>query len=216
MRDTWLYVLARDPGAGKTRLSSVLDQATRADLGAAMLADVLAAAAGVPFRRRVIVTESETVRDIARSAGAESLHAPPSGTNNAASAAVRHAVAEGAPRALLLAADLPYIVASDFDLLLAEPAAVVIAPDRHRRGTNALLLTPPSAITTAFGENSFRSHLELARSVSLGTRVVASRGLGTDVDDPEDLRLLLREPGSGPRTSEVVRSAGFTPAMLTH
>lgn len=212
--DTWLCILARDPAAAKTRLSGILDDASRAGLAAAMLEDVLAAASEVNFARRLVVTESELVRDVARSAGAESLHVAASGTNDAASAAVRDAVGAGAARALLLAADLPYLVASDLELLLAEDAHVVIAPDRHFVGTNALLLAPPSAIAPAFGEDSFRTHRERARHASLRARIVTSRGLATDLDRPEDLRLLLREPRLGRRTRELVDSVAFSATIL--
>jgi 2-phospho-L-lactate/phosphoenolpyruvate guanylyltransferase len=212
MRDTWLCVLARDPGAAKTRLSGVLGQAARADLAVAMLEDVLAAASTVTFARRLVVTESELVSSVARAAGAESFYVSASGTNDAASAAVRRAVDDGAARALLLAADLPYLLASDLELLLAEDAPVVIAPDRHRRGTNALLLAPPSAISPAFGADSFRAHRELAQRASSPARIVTSRGLATDVDDPEDLRLLRREPGLGRHTNELLSSVAFSAA----
>ena len=93
MRDTWLCILARDPAAAKTRLSSVLGPASRADLALAMLEDVLAATSTVAFARRIVVTESDLVRDIARTAGAETLEVGASGTNDAASAALREASA---------------------------------------------------------------------------------------------------------------------------
>ena len=214
MPDTWLCVLARDPGAAKTRLSGVLGQASRADLAVAMLEDVLAAASELTFARRLVVTESDLVRGVARSAGAESFYVRASGTNDAASAAVGHVISEGAARVLLLAADLPYLVGSDLELLLAEDAPVVIAPDRHRRGTNALLLAPPSVILPAFGADSFHAHRELAQRASTQARIVTSRGLATDVDDPEDLRLLLREPGLGRRTGELLNSVAFSAASL--
>ena len=163
MRDTWLCILARDPAAAKTRLSTVLGPASRADLALAMLEDVLAATSTVAFARRLVVTESELVRGVARSAGADSLEVAASGTNDAALAALRETTAAGAARALLLAADLPYLVAADVERLLAEDAHVVIAPDRHGRGTNALLLAPPSVISPAFGADSFDAHRERAR-----------------------------------------------------
>ena len=210
MHDTWLCILARDPAAAKTRLSSILGPASRADLAVAMLEDVLAAASTVVFARRLVVTESERVRGVARSAGAESLEVGASGTNDAASAALREASAAGVARALLLAADLPYLVADDLDLVLAEDAQVVIAPDRHRRGTNALLLAPPSAIAPAFGPDSFRTHQELARRASSEATVVTTPGLATDVDEPEDLRLLLRARGAGRHTSALLESVAFS------
>ena len=214
MRDTWLCILARDPAAAKTRLSGVLGPASRADLAIAMLEDVLAAASDVTFARRLVVTESELVSGVARSAGAESFYVRASGTNDAASAAVGQVAGEGAARVLLLAADLPYLVASDLELLLAVDAPVVIAPDRHRRGTNALLLAPPSVISPAFGADSFRAHREGARRASAHARIVTSRGLATDVDDPDDLGLLRREPGLGRRTSELLNSVAFSAASL--
>lgn len=214
VHDTWLCILARDPAAAKTRLSGVLAQASRADLAAAMLEDVLAAAGDVPFARRLVVTESELVNSVARAAGAEPFYVTASGTNDAASAAVRQAVDAGAARVLLLAADLPYLIASDLELLLVEEAHVVIAPDRHRRGTNALLLAPPSAIAPAFGADSFRVHCERARRAWSDWSIVTSRGLATDVDEPEDLRALLREPGLGRHTSELLNSVVFSTAIL--
>jgi 2-phospho-L-lactate guanylyltransferase len=210
MPDTWLCVLARDPAVAKTRLSGVLGPASRADLAIAMLDDVLAAASQVAFARRIVVTESELVRGVARSAGAESLDVIPSGTNDAAAAALHAAAGAGAARALLLAADLPYLVASDLELLLGEDAPVVIAPDRHRRGTNALLLSPPSVISPAFGVDSFTAHRERARHVSSEATVVTTRGLATDVDEPEDLRLLLHEGGLGRHTAALLESVAFS------
>jgi 2-phospho-L-lactate guanylyltransferase len=213
MPDTWLCVLARDPSAAKTRLSGVLGQTARADLATAMLDDVLAAASEVTFARRIVVTESELVGRVARAAGAESVYVTASGTNEAASAAVLAATAGGAARALLLAADLPYLVASDLELLLAQDAQVVIAPDRHRRGTNALLLTPPSVIAPAFGAESFHAHRERARLASSVASILSSRGLATDVDEPDDLRLLLSEGGLGRRTRELLESGAFSAAI---
>ena len=206
MRDTWLFVLARDPAAAKTRLAGTLTPASRAELAVAMLMDVIGAAQHVPFARRVVVTESARVREIALAEGAESLDVPASGTNNAAAAALRAAAAAGATRALLLAADLPLLVPSDLELLLAEESAVVIAPDRHRRGTNALQLAPPTAIAPAFGEDSFLAHRERARDARLDVGIVTSPGLCTDIDSAEDLQFVLRESGLGRHSREVLDS----------
>jgi 2-phospho-L-lactate guanylyltransferase len=171
-----------------------------------MLADVLSAASLVPFGRRVVVTESAVVRQAARSVGAESLDVPASGTNDAARVALRAAAGAGAARALLLAADLPLVGPADLELLLAEDAAVVIAPDRHGRGTNALQLAPPTAIAPAFGEGSYGAHRERAQRARLEMRVVTSRGLCTDIDNADDLQFVLGQSGVGRHSRDVLDS----------
>lgn len=204
----WLFVLARDPAGAKTRLSGILDPDARSRLAAAMLEDVLAACADAPFVRRVVVTESEAVREMARRSAYEVLDAPLASTNTAASAALDHAAAAGAARALVLASDLPLLGAADLAALVAaaDAAEVVIAPDRHRRGTNALLLTPPAVIAPAFGPGSFQLHLARARQAGVRPRTVSARGIATDIDDSADLRHVLREPDLGSRTAELLGS----------
>ena len=206
MPDLWLLVPARDPAGAKTRLASVLDPDSRAALAVAMLRDVLAASRSIDFARRIVVTESDAMRGVARDAGADVLDTPRTGTNDAAAAAFAAAATAGATAALVLAADLPLLVPADLEALVdaADSAGVVIAPDRHRRGTNALLLTPPSAIRPAFGEDSFRLHRDRARDAGLRSRIVSTRGLATDVDDADDLRSVLRDPALGARTGEVL------------
>lgn len=208
MDDTWLFVLARDPASAKTRLGPLLSQKARADLARAMLADVIAAARVVQFARRIVVTESAAVRQIAR--GLDTLDVPASGTNGAARAALR--ASDGA-RALLLVADVPLLASSDLDALLGIAAPVVIAPDRHRRGTNALELAPPSLIAPAFGRDSFRVHRERAARAKARTRVVRTPGLATDVDSPEDLRAARRSPLLGAHTKELLASVAFRNAL---
>lgn len=212
MPETWLLVLARDPAGAKTRLASILDPDSRAALAVAMLTDVLTAAREVPFARRLVATESAVVRGVAASMGAETLAVARSGTNGAAAAALAAAARE-AGGALVLASDLPLLEAPDLEAMLeaAGAAEVVVAPDRHRRGTNALLLTPPAAIAPAFGEDSFRLHRERASDAGLRVRIVTTPGLATDVDSPDDLRLVLHEASIGARTGELLGGL-FLPA----
>ena len=204
--DTRLYILARDPVGAKTRLAPVLDPGSRADLATAMLEDVLAVTGLVAFASRTVVTESEAVQALAARAGANTLEVPAEDTNRAAIAAAGDASLAGAKSALILVADLPLLGSADLEQLLAQEAEVVIAPDRHRAGTNALLLTPPSVIVPAFGVNSFREHRDRAARARVRSRTVAARGLAMDVDGTDDLRALMRESGVAPRTAEVLGS----------
>ena len=78
-------------------------------------------------------------------------------------------------------------------------AGVVIVPDRHGTGTNALLLSPPTIMAPAFGEGSFARHTALARAAGVSPRVAEVRSLGLDVDTPEDLAALRRALAAWPR-----------------
>ena len=77
---------------------------------------------------------------------------------------------------------------------LAEDAdpLVAIVPDRHGRGTNALLLSPPGVIEFCFGGDSKEAHLGAARAA--GARVEVLDGpLSLDIDTPEDLLIAQAE-----------------------
>jgi 2-phospho-L-lactate guanylyltransferase len=77
-----------------------------------------------------------------------------------------------------------------------DPPVVVIAPDRHHRGTNALLLSPADLIQYDFGGNSFHRHCEQARNAGARLEIVELPSLGLDLDLPEDLELVRRIQGT--------------------
>ena len=131
-------------GRAKQRLGDAVPD--KPALAAAMVADVLEALARVPELDELIVVTAETAAaDTAREAGARVIHDPLESGQSAA-AALGLAAATDAHRALLVPGDCPALDPSEVSALLA-PASVtptvVIVPDRHGQGTNALLLTPP-------------------------------------------------------------------------
>ena len=67
---------------------------------------------------------------------------------------------------------------------------MVIVPDRHGAGTNALLLSPPDVIEPSFGPGSFARHAARAHAAGTTVRVAEVRSLGLDVDTPDDLHAL--------------------------
>jgi 2-phospho-L-lactate guanylyltransferase len=116
------------------------------------------------------------------------------GQSAAALVGVRHAVVAGFDRALLVPGDTPIIEPHEIDLMLARAAddgtAVVIVPDRHRTGTNALVITPPDAFEPSFGPGSLDRHVSNARAAGLSHRVDPVESLLLDVDTPDDLAAL--------------------------
>jgi 2-phospho-L-lactate guanylyltransferase len=97
---------------------------------------------------------------------------------------------------LVLPADLPLISPQDVETLISkadQPPVVVIAPDRRRSGTNALLAIPPGLIEYDFGPDSFQRHLDRAEQAGVRVEVCELPSLGLDVDIPEDLEILRQE-----------------------
>ena len=96
---------------------------------------------------------------------------------------------------LILPADLPLISREDVLTLIdhaADPPVVVIAPDRHNTGTNALLISPAGLIEYDFGENSFQRHCQRVEATGARLEIVNIPTLGLDLDLPEDLELVRK------------------------
>ena len=94
---------------------------------------------------------------------------------------------------LVLPADLPLISREDALALVeraTNPPVVVIAPDRHGKGTNALLISPAGLIEYDFGENSFQRHCDLVKKAGARLEVVNLPSLGLDLDSPEDYEII--------------------------
>jgi 2-phospho-L-lactate guanylyltransferase len=97
---------------------------------------------------------------------------------------------------LVVPADLPLITPEDVKVMLAhanDPPVVVVAPDRHRQGTNALLVCPVGLIDYDFGPNSFQRHCLRAEQAGARLEVVDLPSLALDVDLPEDLEMVSEE-----------------------
>jgi 2-phospho-L-lactate guanylyltransferase len=174
----------------------------RRALARAMAADVLGALGRAEGLEGVIVVSAEPleVGDV------QLVHDPEEvGQSAAALRGIHAAVERGAERVLLVPGDCPALEPAEVTDLLAEPeAGVVIVPDRHGVGTNALLIAPPDAIEPAFGAGSFARHAALAHAAGARVRIGRLPSLELDVDTPGDLAALratlAARAGGAPRT----------------
>lgn len=210
MSQTAILIVARDPRGAKRRLRDVLAPDQREALSRAMLADVLAACRGT--RSEVlVVTESAAVARMARAAGAQVERTDARGTRACARIGINVVAERGANAVLVLPGDLPLLRTADVRRLLAAGAkdGVVVAADRHERGTNALLLRPAGAMAALFGPASFGAHVDAARRRGLRVRTPRITGVRLDVDTADDLQVLRRRwRSAGPRTVAVLRELG--------
>lgn len=180
-------------GAAKQRLAGLLGSGARQALVQAMFQDVLAALRHVPELDAIAVVTANPAAE--RAAHGEGVLLLPddleTSHSDAALIGIRHALDGGFDRVLLVPGDTPLLDPDEVGDLLrraeAEATAVVVVPDRHGTGTNALLLSPPSAIEPAFGPGSCDRHQALATAAGASCRVDALPSLAIDVDTPEDL-----------------------------
>ena len=189
-------------GAGAAGEASPLCEAPRladqerASLAASMSSRVLAALAAAERLDAVLVVTAEaSAAGAARGHGFEVVDEPVlAGHNAAAQLGIARAMALAASRALLVPGDCPLLSGGEIDGLVGrhEDDRVVIVPDRHGTGTNALLLRPPDAIAPAFGPGSRERHERLAREAGFDPVVDEVRGLLLDVDTPDDLAVVER------------------------
>jgi 2-phospho-L-lactate guanylyltransferase len=199
-------------GAAKQRLAAGITGGQRRGLAEAMVADVLEAiGAARAIERTIVVTGDPVAQELAAAAGAAVVADPEdAGHVQAAQAGIARAEAEGAERVVLLAGDCPLLDPRELDrLLTAVPGSYVgIVPDRHGTGTNALLLSPPSAIAPAFGEGSRERHVEAAREAGVPFGVEELPSMELDLDTPADVIALTRElekrPGRARRTAKAL------------
>jgi len=187
----------------KSRLAPALSPGQRAGLVEQLLARVLHAVAGSDaIAGMAVVSPDPRALAIAAAAGAVPLAQAGGGLNEALEQARAWALAGGADTLLVLLGDLPLLQSADI-AAMAEIArdpvrggpVVVVAPDRHRRGTNALLLSPPGTLPFHFGYDSYARHTQDALAGGAELMIYQSLGTGFDLDTPGDLADL---PPPGP------------------
>ncbi len=195
---TIAVVPAKRFAVAKRRLAEDVSAGTKRALVEAMLTDVLVALRRAKEIDQVLVVTGDlAVEAIAHGYDAEIVPDPQEEAHSAAAAiGIDEARARGARRVLLVPGDTPALDPVQIDALLKRtvPAGgevtLVVVPDRHGEGTNALVLSPPGVITPTFGPGSRRRHVEAGEAA--GARVLEEEvpSLGLDVDDAEDLEAL--------------------------
>ncbi|HUA43692.1 MAG TPA: 2-phospho-L-lactate guanylyltransferase [Solirubrobacteraceae bacterium] len=180
----------------KQRLRSGLSPHDRRALVEAMFADALVALGRVATLERIVVVSGDRVAQrIAGGYGATVIEDDERGHNSAATRGIHAVLDDGIERVLLVPGDCPMLTAADINALLAHPVgerSVLIVPDRHGTGTNALLLTPPDVLAPSFGPDSRRRHLADASAAGVPAEVVDLESLALDIDTTDDLEALHR------------------------
>jgi len=198
---------------GKQRLQSLLSAEERHLLSKTMLEDVLSVVTTSPrFDRTLVITSDSEAAALGGQYAAgvikEARQVRQSQSVDAAAAICRQM---GAKAMLTLPLDVPQVTTDDLIRIVEQGNAapgIVLVPSRDRLGTNALLARPPDAIPFRFGYDSFRAHQREAEARDLACEVCELPNLALDIDEVEDLRLFLDQPGKT-RTHELLHRLGI-------
>jgi 2-phospho-L-lactate guanylyltransferase len=192
----WALVPIKSFGSAKSRLEGLLTRTECARLAEEMARDVLMALHAAPDITGIAILGDEPRLAPLAAAVNATLHTEQPGEDYRAALGrvARELTTRGARHLLVVPADLPALSAGDVQALLAEHrSGVTICPAAEDGGTNALLLSPPTAIPFLYGPDSAARHTAAAEAAGVPVRTVSIPGFARDVDSPEDLRWLASQ-----------------------
>src|SRR4029078_13069763 len=135
----------------------------RVALAEAMFMDVLVSIRNVPGLDGIAVVTSERVAQeaaaLTRSGMLVLREEEQQGHSEAAMLGIRRALAGGYDRVLLMPGDTPLVRPAELAALVAGASGIVVVPDRHGTGRNALVIAPPDGIEPSFGPGSLERHV---------------------------------------------------------
>ena len=181
----------------KTRLMDVLSEQERAELSLAMFGRVVSAAREA-LSVVWVVGGDDAVRKTAESLGAAWHEDPSNDLNDSLSFALDMACKNDLS-AIYLPADLPFVSAADVEKVVQASRngeTLTLSPAQQDGGTNAMLVPKCVTFPPVLGNDSFRRHKQQATQLGIPYTVCLSKGLGLDLDTPDDLAMCeKRQPG---------------------
>ena len=219
----WAVVPVKPFLRGKSRLSTVVNRENRVALNRCLLQNTLEILVSInEIEQVLVISRDPQVLAVARSYQARTIQEAGSPRlNQALERATLFARQHTVHGVLIIPADLPLINTFDIGHMLdlaGDHEGIVIAPDRHRRGTNALYVSPPGVIPYEFGFDSFQKHCMSAKRMGLDLHIAEFPALALDLDLPDDLKLVKQQmqylrfddPLSNPLNMESRESPDYT------
>ena len=178
-----------------------------------MLRDVLNAVKISKYVERVIVIScDQRVLEFAKKSRVLDFN---EGTQKGLNSAIKQVTSvckdKGAESILILPVDIPLVKTEDIDNIIREsykPKSIVITPSLDEKGTNALLIKPPTAIKPSFGLNSFQVHIDEAKSKNIPYTICRLPRIALDLDTPKDIATFLKI-GDGTETYNYMVKIGL-------
>jgi 2-phospho-L-lactate/phosphoenolpyruvate guanylyltransferase len=187
----WAVIPMKPLDVAKSRLSSILDDETRKNLVIALFTHTVSELQeSGKFGGITVVTADPYLWKISQELGIQVIEEPfPSDLNDSLANALDWMKIKLAQSVLILPGDLPYL-SSRLLLDMATESELfnlmMVSPDHHLSGTNALQVTPKEGLRFEFGDQSFIRHVHLAKQMEYNLKVYMSDQLKVDIDTPED------------------------------
>ncbi len=186
---TWLLIPVKRLERAKSRLAPALSRQARIRLAWWLTQRTLRVIARVPEVHPLVISADLRVLALARSMGMAVYFDRWEDLNRALTAARRYAVRHGAETIGVLPIDLPGLTPEAIRSLLRAgfpDRGLVLVPDRHAQGTNALLVRPPEAIPFCFGPGSLEAFRSTAEAQGLPVRLLSHEAFALDLDTEAD------------------------------
>lgn len=192
---TLIVVPIKDAARAKTRLADHLGADARARLVEHLYKrtlDVIGPVAKAAGAELAVITSSDEAAKLAHTRDVRVIaERDDDGLNAAVSAAARVAAREDFERFCVIPADLATPDPKDIEALLTSSAAVTVCPSTDL-GTNALLISPPDAISFHYGPRSADLHMREARARGLNATLLPLESLSFDIDTSACLSRAMR------------------------
>ena len=209
----WAVIPIKNLNETKHRLKSALNPQERRDFFVEMFEDVLTTLLAVPELEQVAVaTVCPIAGKIAKKYGTSVLFTEKDeGQTAAVTRTAKILESKRVAKMLMLPGDVPLVTVEEIQTVIAthenacstpDVPAMTIVPARDEQGSNCIVLSPPTAAPLRFGPNSYFPHLEMAQKLELSLNTPKLFGIGLDIDTPEDLLELCRQPSSDVSTKQ--------------
>lgn len=191
----WAIVPVKPIRRGKSRLSEILTEEERTQLNHRMFLHTIDILKQVDAVSEILVVSRDSdVLTEARELDVRTV--TENGTPDLNPALFRASLfskAFSTEGIMIVPADLPLMTPLDVEDFLAhrtQAPEVIIAPDRHGKGTNLLFANPADILTFSYGDDSLARHSELAREKGARLTVINNERIGLDLDIPADYEML--------------------------
>jgi 2-phospho-L-lactate guanylyltransferase len=212
----WVVIPVKDLNSSKSRMAHALPAYARPALMSALLADLFVTLKNcIHVTGVAIISRCPKAGALAQDLGLEVLSLDKDRClNSGVCAAVTELTSRAITDMMILHGDLPLVESADIDDLIAAHRqsghAVTLVPDNHNNGTNAMLLTLPTAMQFHYGQHSYQQHRMHCLDNTIRVQTVINQHIGCDIDVWPDFQplLSLRTTGQRPQLARWLEQYG--------